>query len=112
MSTTINQTNSQILKTLENQFKIKLTNKVKVNSKGDIIDLDLSCTNITTLENLGKLTSLKTLLINEAYELKNLNGLDKIKSLEEVFAYNLDISKKEVSNIMDSLPNLKFIVFE
>lgn len=66
--------------------------------------LDLSCCNMTHLQNLEKLTNLKVLDLSENGTIENIEGLKDLKKLEQLNLYSNKIT--DIS-ILNTLPNLK-----
>ena len=96
--------NIETIKSLENVKKlyVSLGNSEQINIIKDMENLEFLCVsgNVTTIEPLGNIANLKTLEISEInYEIKSINGLEKINELQNLKSLRLSLGQCKIENV-------------
>ena len=96
--------NIETIKSLENVKKlyVSLGNSEQINIIKDMENLEFLCVsgNVTTIEPLVNIANLKTLEISEInYEIKSINGLEKINELQNLKSLRLSLGQCKIENV-------------
>ena len=96
--------NIETIKSLENVKKlyVSLGNSEQINIIKDMENLEFLCVsgNVTTIEPLVNIANLKTLEISEInYEIKSMNGLEKINELQNLKSLRLSLGQCKIENV-------------
>ena len=96
--------NIETIKSLENVKKlyVSLGNSEQINIIKNMENLEFLCVsgNVTTIEPLVNIANLKTLEISEInYEIKSINGLEKINELQNLKSLRLSLGQCKIENV-------------